>query len=170
MHNSTSTDRPQYTRKRVGTQTAPGHPNRPHRGAHPPNRQHACAHILHPQTHTDTHQRNPENQEDRSSQPRAQTHFQPTPKTQTTLGRGHVRARPALGTHHLHLPTHQRDSPNTAAARCRDSVRGAGTTPHALPMARGSGEDKPAPDSALAMMDGLTDIAATSRVSSSRSN
>ena len=44
-----------HTLTRGYTCTAPGHQNRPHRGAHPPNKRHTCAHLLHPQTHRYTH-------------------------------------------------------------------------------------------------------------------
>ncbi|EAW84107.1 phosphodiesterase 4A, cAMP-specific (phosphodiesterase E2 dunce homolog, Drosophila), isoform CRA_d, partial [Homo sapiens] len=50
----------------------------------------------------------------------------------------------------------------TRAENDRYRAGGTRTTPQKLPPARGSGEDTPTPDSALAMMDRLTDTLATS--------
>lgn len=116
--------RPQYVPKGVGTQAEPpGHSNIPHRGTHLPNRQHTCAHILHPQTGRYT-QRNPKKYADRSSQPRARTHFQDN--TNTNNPRKGPRARTSRPGHRPALsydpPT--ADPVHTTSARRRDLVHG----------------------------------------------
>lgn len=166
LHNSASTDRPRCAPKGMRAHAQPpGQRNRPRRSAYLPNRQHTCAQIFHPQTHI---QQNPEKQADRGSQPRAHTHFQDTKNTYSP--RKGPRARiPRPG----HTPSPSSDLPtgeprHITAARRRDRVHGTRTTSHTFPLAWGSSEDTPAPGSAPAMMEGLTDTRATSRVSSSR--
>lgn len=101
--------------KRLRTYSqSPGHLKKDHVGMHILQIGSTCAHTSFIHRHTQLYtQPNSEKRADNSSQPRAHTHFQPTLKTQTTLGRGHVRAHPAPGPHHHYPPTHRQEIPHT---------------------------------------------------------
>lgn len=148
-----------------------GHRNRPRRRARPPNGRRTCAHSLHPQTRRYTHTAK-HRETGRQKQPTTCAHTLPTNIKNTDSPRKGPRARtsrPGRAPSPSSAP--QPGDPRHPATACRrPRARGTRTPPQALPWARGSGEDTPAPGSAPAMMDRLTKAPATSPVSSCRSD
>lgn len=94
MHNSASADR--YSTHPIAWEHkhSLSHQNRPCRGAHPPNRQHMCTHILHPDT-----QRHSEIQRNRQ-----------------TAAASHVRTHTSSRQHNTHNP---RKRPRARTSRLR---------------------------------------------------